>query len=59
MNNKPISEQIRDRIVLAGRRYHASDNISDFIKQGEKELLVAELQEKFQSVLESLVIDTA
>ena len=59
MSNKPISEQIRDRIVFAGRRFHASDNISDFIKQGEKELLVAELQEKFQGVLESLVIDTA
>ena len=59
MSNKPISEQIRDRIVFAGRRFHASDNISDFIKEGEDELLVAELQEKFQGVLQSLVIDTA
>ena len=31
-NNKPISEEIRKRILEAGARFHSNDNISDFIK---------------------------
>lgn len=58
-DDKPISEVIRDRIVAAGNKYHASDNISQFIYDGEDKMLVDELRNKFQSVLDSLVIDTA
>ena len=53
-----ISEIIRQRLADAGVRYWAGDNISDYIEPGEKEKLIQELQGKFQSVLESLVIDT-
>ena len=53
-----ISEIIRQRLADAGVRYWAGDNISDYIEPGEKEKLIEELQGKFQSVLESLVIDT-
>ena len=55
--NKPISEQIKNRIKKAGARFFAADNISEFILDGEKDKLIAELTEKFNAVLDSLVID--
>jgi GTP cyclohydrolase I len=55
---KPISEIIRTRIIESGEGYFANENISDFIEPGELELLQAEVAEKFQGVLQSLVIDT-
>jgi GTP cyclohydrolase I len=39
-------------------RFHANDNIAEFIKPGELELLQAEVQDEMQRVLSSLVIDT-
>ena len=54
----PISKKIRERIKKAGKRFHSNDNISEFIEEGEMELLQAEVQEKLQGVLDSLVIDT-
>ena len=54
----PASERIRYRLVSAGRRYHANDNIADFVKDGEVAELKAEVQAKMQEVLQSLVIDT-
>jgi GTP cyclohydrolase I len=55
---RPMSEVIRDRVRKAGRRYHANDNISEFI-QGEAELsaLQAEVADRIRGVLSSLVID--
>lgn len=57
---KHLSEIIRDRIKnhRTEHRFHANDNISEFIKEGELDLLVDEVAEKFQGVLSSLVIDT-
>ena len=52
------SSIIRERIKKAGDRFHANDNIADFIEDGEMEKLQAEVQEKLQGVLDSLVIDT-
>jgi len=52
-----ISEKIRKRIDDANGRYYASDNISTFIDEGEKELLIEELTAKFEGVLDSLIID--
>ena len=31
----PASDRIRDRLISAGQRYHANDNIADFIEDGE------------------------
>ena len=53
-----VSEKIRSRIVKSGDRFHANDNISKHIQPGELEKLQAEVQEKLQGVLETLVIDT-
>jgi len=54
-----ISARIRSRIEQAGKRFHANDNIAEFV-HGEAELkaLEAEVSERLQGVLESLVIDT-
>ncbi len=55
----PASERIRYRLVSADRRYHANDNIAEFVREGELEELKAEVQAKLQEVLQALVIDTA
>lgn len=52
-----ISQKIKERIENAGGRYWAGDNISQFIHDNEKQLLIDELTEKFNGVLDSLVID--
>lgn len=52
-----ISQEIKKRIEKADKRFFAADNISEFIKDGEKEQLIDELQEKFDGIIDSLVID--
>ena len=54
----PMSQRIRARVLAAKRRFHANDNIAEFIQPGELERLMEEVQSKMQGVLESLVIDT-
>ncbi len=54
----PLSLVIRRRIQAQKARFHANDNISQFIQPGELDRLVDEVAEKMQAVLESLVIDT-
>jgi GTP cyclohydrolase I len=55
----PVSVKIRERVLAARKRFHANDNIADFIQPGELELLLDEVEEKMKGVLGSLVIDTA
>jgi GTP cyclohydrolase I len=54
----PVSERIRYRLISADCRYHANDNISEFIEDGELDELRAEVESKMREVLKSLVIDT-
>ncbi|MEO7057599.1 MAG: GTP cyclohydrolase I, partial [Caldimonas sp.] len=54
----PASDRIRYRLVAANCRYHANDNIADYIEAGEIDELRTEVEEKMQGVLRSLVIDT-
>ena len=53
------SEQIKARLADAGVRYWAGDNISQVLQKGDKEELIDELTPKFESVLDSLIIDRA
>ena len=53
-----ISSQIRMRLAQARKRFHANDNIADFIEPGEIDLLLDEVADKMKGVLDSLVIDT-
>ena len=52
------SRAIRARILQAGQRFHANDNIAAFIRDDELPLLQDEVAERMQALLESLVIDT-
>ncbi len=52
------SSRIRSRLVRANKRFHANDNISAFVKDGELEQLREEVAAKMAEVLKSLVIDT-
>ena len=54
----PVSKKIKERIIKAGKRFHANDNIADFIEEGELAELQQEVQNKLQGVFESLIIDT-
>jgi len=56
--DEPISKTIADRIKKAGKRFHANDNISKFIEDGELDELQQEVTDKMQELLNSLVIDT-
>lgn len=58
LSNNSASLRIRSRLVAAGKRFHANDNIADFIEEGELDQLQAEVQQHMQQVLQSLVIDT-
>ena len=55
----PVSTKIRERLNASQKRFHANDNIADFIEPGELEKLLDEVEEKMKGVLSSLVIDTA
>ena len=52
-----ISERIVSRIKADGARYWAGDNIAKYIGPNEKEPLIDEITEKFEGVLDSLIID--
>ncbi len=54
----PASERIRYRLVAAGCRHHANDNIAAHVRDGELVELKAEVQAKVQDLLRALVIDT-
>ena len=54
----PASERVRARIKASGKRFHANDNISEFVRTGEVEELQSEIEAKLREVLKSLVIDT-
>ena len=57
-NSLNLSQVIRKRLTDADKRYWAGDNISEYITEKEKDLLVDELTSKFEGVLDSLIIDT-
>jgi GTP cyclohydrolase IA len=54
----PMSVRIRQRIKAAQKRFHANDNIADFLEPGDLDRLLDEVQGKMAGVLSSLVIDT-
>ena len=56
-NSLNLSQVIRKRLTDADKRYWAGDNISEYITDKEKDMLVDELTGKFEGVLDSLIID--
>ncbi len=53
-----MSVVIRERMAASKKRYYANDNISNFIKPGEMDKLLDEVESKMKGVLDSMVIDT-
>jgi GTP cyclohydrolase I len=58
LQEKHLSQVIRQRLQNDGKRFWAGDNISAYITEEEKTRLVDELTLKFEDVLQSLIIDT-
>jgi GTP cyclohydrolase I len=56
-HGQSASDRIRDRLKAAGRRFHANDNIAEFIEGDELDAMQAEVAEAMQAVLHRLVID--
>ncbi|MCB9465275.1 MAG: GTP cyclohydrolase I [Candidatus Eisenbacteria bacterium] len=54
----PVADRIRNRLLRAGRRFHANDNISSLLEEGEVDEIQAEVEARMQDVLRALVIDT-
>ena len=52
-----VSERVRQRLIAAGQRFHANDNIHEFLHADELDGLQAEVQQQLEGVLRSLVID--
>ncbi len=52
-----ISNIIKNRIKLDQGRFWSNDNISKWVSPGEKDLLINEISDKFEGVLDSLIID--
>lgn len=55
---KPISESIREQLIRDSKRFWAGDNISEYFDDKKREMLIDELTEKFEGVLQTLLIDT-
>jgi GTP cyclohydrolase I len=56
---RPMSQVIRERIVAAGKRFHANDNIAEFIESDEeRRQLREEVEGHIEAMLRALVIDT-
>ena len=56
---RPMSQVIRERIAAAGKRFHANDNIAEFIhSDDERRELRAEVEGHIEALLRALVIDT-
>ena len=52
-----ISDQIIARIKDDGGKYWASDNVAKYMRDGDDQELIEELVPKFESILDSLIID--
>ena len=53
-----ISDVIKRRLIEAGEKFTANDNISKYINDDEMKALQQEVEGEFQNVLSALVIDT-
>ena len=53
-----LADAIRFRMKRDNKRFWANDNISEYLSEADKEILIAEATEAFEQVLKTLLIDT-
>ena len=53
----PVSQRVGERLRVAGARFHANDNIADYLEAGELEAIEQEVACKAQALLRAMVID--
>ena len=54
---KSLAQAIRERMRSEGKRFWAGDNISDYVNDATKQILINEATEAFELVLDTLLID--
>ena len=52
-----LGDHLRFKMKREGKRFWAGDNISEYLKEGDKEKLIDEATEAFELVLDRLLID--
>ena len=52
-----LADAIRFNMKRAGKRFWAGDNISEYLHEGDKEILIKEATAAFEQVLDTLLID--
>ena len=57
MTGKYLSTAIRENMQNAGKRFWAGDNISEYISDADKDILIEEATAAFEQVLDALLID--
>jgi len=57
MSKYKFSEQLRNNLKANNKRFWAGDNISEYITDADKEQLINEATEAFETVLDTLLID--
>jgi GTP cyclohydrolase IA len=55
--SKNLSQAIRNQMQSNGKRFWAGDNISDYVDEEQKEVLIEEATAAFEQVLDTLLID--
>ena len=56
-DEKNLADAIRFNMKRDKKRFWAGDNISDYLHEGDKEILINEATEAFEKVLDTLLID--
>jgi GTP cyclohydrolase I len=59
MKYTKVSDKIREQMLADGKRYWAGDNISGYINDDDRDQLIDEATEAFETVLDTLLIDRA
>ncbi len=57
MEEKSLSQILREQMQRDGKRFFACDNVSDYLDDESRNHLVNEVASRFQSVLKALLID--
>ncbi|MGE4367741.1 GTP cyclohydrolase I [Thermomonas sp.] len=57
LSTQPASQRVRERLRAAGVRFHANDNLADYLQPGELEEIEREVAARAQELLRALVID--